>query len=185
MTHRRLPGAAALVALLAAPAAAQVPYSRLVEAAGEPESWLTYSGNYRSERFTRLDRITRGERVPTPAGVDPSDRNRRPGRGDPAGGGRRDVHRRAAEHDRGARRPHRAATLAARSGGSGRDAEHRFPADEPRGSRFWASRCSSAPSTPSSSRSTAPPAMFAGGFRSATTALEPRSPRRRSRWTAR
>ena len=50
---------AVLIALAAAPAAAQVPYSRLVASDDEPESWFTYSGNYRSERFTRLDGITR------------------------------------------------------------------------------------------------------------------------------
>ena len=37
-----------------------VSYARLTAAEANPEEWLTYSGNYRSERFTRLDRITPG-----------------------------------------------------------------------------------------------------------------------------
>ena len=53
-----LTAAAFLGALAATPAAAQVSYSELVAADEAPENWLTYSGNYRSERFTRLDRIT-------------------------------------------------------------------------------------------------------------------------------
>ena len=51
--------AAAFLAM-AAPAAAQVPYERLVAAASEPESWLTYSGNYASHRFSALDQINSG-----------------------------------------------------------------------------------------------------------------------------
>ena len=51
---------AALIALAAVPAAAQVSYSRLAASDDEPEHWLTYSGNYRSERFTRLEQITPG-----------------------------------------------------------------------------------------------------------------------------
>ncbi len=49
----------AISILLAAPAAAQTSYSDLVRADETPENWLTYSGNYRAERFTRLDGITR------------------------------------------------------------------------------------------------------------------------------
>ena len=37
-----------------------VTYARLAAAGETPEEWLTYSGAYRSERFTRLDRITPG-----------------------------------------------------------------------------------------------------------------------------
>ena len=37
---------------------AQVPYDRLRGAEDQPESWLTYSGSYRSDRFSRLDEIT-------------------------------------------------------------------------------------------------------------------------------
>ncbi len=44
--------------LIAAPLAAQVPSSRLVNAAHEPGSWLTYSGTYRSQRFSPLAQIT-------------------------------------------------------------------------------------------------------------------------------
>ena len=54
-------GAAFLLAS-ASPSAvtAQVPYERLVEADSEPESWLTYSGNYASHRFSQLDQINAG-----------------------------------------------------------------------------------------------------------------------------
>ena len=58
MTFRRLPAILALIALTAPAAPAQVSYSRLEGASEEPDVWLTYSGNYRSERFTRLDQIT-------------------------------------------------------------------------------------------------------------------------------
>jgi alcohol dehydrogenase (cytochrome c) len=37
---------------------AQVPYQRIRDAEREPEHWLTYSGSYRSHRFTTLDQIT-------------------------------------------------------------------------------------------------------------------------------
>lgn len=36
---------------------AQVPYDRLLRADREPANWLTYSGDYRSHRFSRLDQI--------------------------------------------------------------------------------------------------------------------------------
>ena len=39
-------------------AQAQVPYSRLVKAASEPGSWLTYSGNYAAHRFSPLTELT-------------------------------------------------------------------------------------------------------------------------------
>ena len=42
---------------------AQVSYQRIVKAASEPGSWLTYSGAYDGSRFSRLDQIT-------PANVD-------------------------------------------------------------------------------------------------------------------
>lgn len=42
---------------LAVPAAAQVPYERLRDAASEPGSWLTYSGTYASQRFSPLKEI--------------------------------------------------------------------------------------------------------------------------------
>jgi alcohol dehydrogenase (cytochrome c) len=35
-----------------------VTYERLLQAAETPEDWLTYSGDYRSQRHTRLDQIT-------------------------------------------------------------------------------------------------------------------------------
>ena len=39
-------------------AQAQVTAERLVNAAAEPESWLTYSGSYSSQRYSELDQIT-------------------------------------------------------------------------------------------------------------------------------
>ena len=42
------------------PATAQVPFKRLVAADSEPESWLTYSGNYASHRFSKLDQVNDG-----------------------------------------------------------------------------------------------------------------------------
>jgi alcohol dehydrogenase (cytochrome c) len=47
-----------LAALAAVPAAAQVPYDRIVRADDAPADWLTYSGNYASHRFSRLNQIT-------------------------------------------------------------------------------------------------------------------------------
>ena len=41
--------------LLTAAALAQVPYSRLLQP--DPESWLTYSGNYSSYRYSPLTQI--------------------------------------------------------------------------------------------------------------------------------
>lgn len=35
----------------------EVPFARLVDAASEPQNWLTYSGTYRAERFSPLDQI--------------------------------------------------------------------------------------------------------------------------------
>ena len=40
------------------PAAAQVTFERLLNAADEPHNWLTYSGDYSSSRHTTLDQIT-------------------------------------------------------------------------------------------------------------------------------
>ena len=44
--------------LLCAAASAQVPYQRIVKAASEPGSWLTYSGNYEAHRFSPLTQLT-------------------------------------------------------------------------------------------------------------------------------
>jgi len=38
---------------------AQVTYERILDAANEPENWLTYNGTYSSQRYSRLDQITR------------------------------------------------------------------------------------------------------------------------------
>src|SRR5580658_1298394 len=45
--------------LLAAvlPLAAQVSFDRLRQADSEPGNWLTYSGNYSAQRYSRLDQI--------------------------------------------------------------------------------------------------------------------------------
>jgi alcohol dehydrogenase (cytochrome c) len=48
-----------LLALNASTAKTEVSFERLVNAAAEPESWLTYSGTYRSERFSSLTEINR------------------------------------------------------------------------------------------------------------------------------
>jgi len=47
-------------ALLAAPivADAQVPAQRILNAAAEPQNWLTYGGSYQSQRFSTLKQIT-------------------------------------------------------------------------------------------------------------------------------
>lgn len=49
-----------ILLLLPSIASAQVSYERLLNAADEPESWLTYSGTYNSERFSPLDEINTG-----------------------------------------------------------------------------------------------------------------------------
>ena len=46
-----------LLALLAAPAYAQISYERILQAEDEPESWLTYNGSYMSQRYSRLAQI--------------------------------------------------------------------------------------------------------------------------------
>jgi len=50
-----------LILLCALPLAlaAQVPYERIAGAAGEPGSWLTYSGNYSGQRYSALKQIDR------------------------------------------------------------------------------------------------------------------------------
>ncbi|MBM4184935.1 MAG: PQQ-dependent dehydrogenase, methanol/ethanol family [Gemmatimonadetes bacterium] len=45
--------------LLHVSAEAQVPYERLVASKSEPQSWLTYSGSYSSERYSELAQIDR------------------------------------------------------------------------------------------------------------------------------
>src|SRR5689334_9058408 len=37
---------------------AQVTSQRLTAAANEPQNWLTYSGSYKSQRYSALDQIT-------------------------------------------------------------------------------------------------------------------------------
>jgi len=45
--------------VLAAPAAAEVTFERLLNAAGEPGNWLNYSATYDNQRYSRLDQVTR------------------------------------------------------------------------------------------------------------------------------
>ncbi len=61
MIGRRLlsSGVLCLVALATAPLTAQVTSDRLVNAAREPQQWLTYSGRYDGTRYTALDQINR------------------------------------------------------------------------------------------------------------------------------
>jgi alcohol dehydrogenase (cytochrome c) len=47
------------VELAAGPIAAQVTYGRILKAESEPQNWLTYSGSYKSWRYSRLDQIDR------------------------------------------------------------------------------------------------------------------------------
>ena len=49
---------------------AQVPYQRIAAAESEPASWLTYSGNYQSQRFSPLTQINRQNVGAAEAGVD-------------------------------------------------------------------------------------------------------------------
>ena len=37
---------------------AQVPFERILNAADEPENWLTYNGGYMSQRYSQLDQLT-------------------------------------------------------------------------------------------------------------------------------
>jgi alcohol dehydrogenase (cytochrome c) len=53
MTLRPLP-----IFALACSLSAQVSFERLLRAPQEPDNWLTYSGSYRSQRYSTLDQIT-------------------------------------------------------------------------------------------------------------------------------
>ncbi len=48
-----------LLLLVTAAAVAQVPYQRILKAPSEPESWLTYSGDYASHHYSALSKINR------------------------------------------------------------------------------------------------------------------------------
>ena len=50
-------GLVVAVLALASSAMAQVSYDRIKNAGRDPASWLTYSGNYSSHRFSELDEI--------------------------------------------------------------------------------------------------------------------------------
>ena len=47
-----------LLPAIAGTLTAQVSFDRLLHARSEPQNWLTYSGDYSSERYSLLDRIT-------------------------------------------------------------------------------------------------------------------------------
>src|SRR6202162_1193796 len=53
MTRRLFP-----LLLIAGTLCAQVSFERQVNAAKEPQNWLTYSGNLMSQRYSSLDQIT-------------------------------------------------------------------------------------------------------------------------------
>ena len=59
VTSMRLSLFALTVLVAASPLHAQVTYERILNAADEPENWLTYNGNYTSQRYSGLDQITR------------------------------------------------------------------------------------------------------------------------------
>jgi len=50
------------IAFLANMASAQPAYDRLLKAEGEPQNWLTYSGSYRSWRYSSLEPDRSGQR---------------------------------------------------------------------------------------------------------------------------
>jgi alcohol dehydrogenase (cytochrome c) len=65
MSKQKIFAALAFVALLVVFGTVQafaqtVPYQRIVRAATTPEDWLTYSGNYNSQRYSPLTQINRG-----------------------------------------------------------------------------------------------------------------------------
>jgi alcohol dehydrogenase (cytochrome c) len=49
-----------LLALITQPVNAEVSFERLVNAANDGDNWLTYSGTYRSERYSPLDQVNTG-----------------------------------------------------------------------------------------------------------------------------
>ena len=48
-----------LLLAISAPVSAQVSYERILDAASEPGSWLTYSGSYGAQRYSTLEQIDR------------------------------------------------------------------------------------------------------------------------------
>ena len=60
MTARRWSATLAVMCLAPLVANAQVTSERLLEAAGEPHNWLTYSGGYSSQRYSTLRQINPG-----------------------------------------------------------------------------------------------------------------------------
>mgnify|MGYP001823479659 CR=1 FL=1 len=58
--NKLFPLAAFGALLTVAPASAQVSYERILHADDEPENWLTYNGDYSSQRYSELEQIDRG-----------------------------------------------------------------------------------------------------------------------------
>ena len=56
----------AIVLVVALPLAAQVSFDRIRQSDAEPGNWLTYSGNYNAQRYSRLDQIN-AAKCETPA----------------------------------------------------------------------------------------------------------------------
>src|ERR1700757_4200883 len=48
-----------LILCMAGLVRAQVTYERILKAESEPQNWLTYSGSYKSWRYSKLDQINR------------------------------------------------------------------------------------------------------------------------------
>jgi len=59
IVNRLLAAAVGVLAVSTAPLSAQVTPDRLVNAAHEPQQWLTYSGSYDGTRYSALDQINR------------------------------------------------------------------------------------------------------------------------------
>ena len=51
-----------VMTLMAFSVSAQVSEHRLLNSGDEPQNWLTYSGSYRSQRYSTLNQITPAER---------------------------------------------------------------------------------------------------------------------------
>src|SRR5579863_3398911 len=49
-----------ILLVAALPLAAQVSFDRIRQSDAEPGNWLTYSGNYNAQRYSRLDQINAG-----------------------------------------------------------------------------------------------------------------------------
>ena len=133
--------------------AQQVTFDRLLRSDGESQNWLTYSGSFRSQRYSPLTQIT-PENVKNlePQWVFQS-RSLEKFEATAARRGRRLVHRAATERPRGARRHDRANVLDVFVSAA-RGCTSLLRPREPRRRDPWRHACSWAPSTATSSRST-------------------------------